>query len=239
MKNKEIYLPSFLVRILRFVVIILIPVIVILCSVRLLLVTAEIWIPIEYRMPGFPQDPYGFTIQDRIQWSAIDVHYLLNDSGLDYFDAYRLDNGEPLHNDRELKHMQDVKMLVQQSWLIFRIGVVLIIFFMLLIGSAQDMDLVLSTLRQGALATWIILVLFILITLFGFGFLFVEFHRVFFEGETWIFPYSDTFIRLYPERFWRDTFLYLAILTVLQSGILFWISSLILKKGRTAQPRGG
>lgn len=238
MKNKEIYLPSFLLKILQVVVIVLIPIEVILGSVRLVLVTAAIWVPIEYRMPGFPEDPYGFTIEDRIQWSAIDVDYLINDAELDYFETYRLDNNDPLHNERELQHMQDVKILVQQTWLIFRIGFVLTIFFLLLAGSAQDVDLVWSILRQGALATLSFLGIFIIVTIFGFGILFVGFHQVFFEGETWIFPYSDTFIRLYPERFWRDIFLFLAVLTALQSGILYWISTYLLKKGKAATPGG-
>ena len=41
----------------------------------------------------------------------------------------------------------------------------------------------------------------------NFNALFVTFHRIFFEGETWIFKYSDTLIRLFPIRFWRDAFI--------------------------------
>jgi integral membrane protein (TIGR01906 family) len=36
------------------------------------------------------------------------------------------------------------------------------------------------------------------------GQFFTAFHRVFFEGNTWIFPRSDTLIRLFPNRFWVD-----------------------------------
>ena len=35
-----------------------------------------------------------------------------------------------------------------------------------------------------------------------FQWFFVEFHHVFFEGETWLFPRSDTLIQLFPEQFW-------------------------------------
>src|SRR4030067_1384188 len=47
----------------------------------------------------------------------------------------------------------------------------------------------------------------VLFVLVGFGVFFVYFHEVFFNPGTWIFEYSDTLIRLFPERFWRDAFL--------------------------------
>jgi len=59
---------------------------------------------------------------------------------------------------------------------------------------------------------------------FAFGVLFVGFHRIFFEGSTWIFPYSDTFIRLYPERFWRDTFVYVVFMTLVEAILIFLVA---------------
>jgi uncharacterized membrane protein len=35
----------------------------------------------------------------------------------------------------------------------------------------------------------------------------VAFHNVFFEPGTWKFLFSDTLIRLFPQRFWQDLFL--------------------------------
>jgi uncharacterized membrane protein len=60
--------------------------------------------------------------------------------------------------------------------------------------------------------------------------LFVAFHRIFFEGNTWIFPYSDTFIRLYPERFWRDSFIYIALITLGETGLVFLLSRWLRKR---------
>jgi uncharacterized membrane protein len=47
----------------------------------------------------------------------------------------------------------------------------------------------------------------------SFGILFVAFHNVFFQPGTWTFNFSDTLIRLFPERFWRDVFLIVGGLT--------------------------
>jgi uncharacterized membrane protein len=32
---------------------------------------------------------------------------------------------------------------------------------------------------------------------------------LFFSGDTWLFAYSDTLIRLFPIRFWEDCFIYI------------------------------
>ena len=63
----------------------------------------------------------------------------------------------------------------------------------------------------------------------AFGFVFVGFHRIFFEGDSWIFSYADTFIRLYPERFWRDCFILLAIVTLLEGLLLRFLAKRLLQ----------
>ena len=40
-----------------------------------------------------------------------------------------------------------------------------------------------------------------------FNVFFTQFHHLFFEGDSWLFLFSDTLIRLFPIRFWEDTFL--------------------------------
>jgi uncharacterized membrane protein len=49
--------------------------------------------------------------------------------------------------------------------------------------------------------------------LLSFNVLFVAFHNVFFQAGTWMFLFSDTLIRLFPERFWRDTFIAVGVLS--------------------------
>ncbi|HEU4745662.1 MAG TPA: DUF1461 domain-containing protein, partial [Anaerolineales bacterium] len=43
---------------------------------------------------------------------------------------------------------------------------------------------------------------------------FAGFHSLFFEGDSWLFLYSDTLIRLFPIRFWQDAFLLAAVLAL-------------------------
>jgi integral membrane protein (TIGR01906 family) len=65
---------------------------------------------------------------------------------------------------------------------------------------------------------------------FSFRYVFVGFHRIFFEGDTWLFQYSDTLIRLFPERFWRDAFVFVVVLTVGGVGLFHWIASRLTKR---------
>jgi uncharacterized membrane protein len=43
---------------------------------------------------------------------------------------------------------------------------------------------------------------------------FSGFHSLFFEGDSWLFLYSDTLIRLFPIRFWQDVFLWAAVIAL-------------------------
>ena len=203
---------------------ILIPIVLILLSVWVILVTAKLWTPLEYRLSGFPIDRYGFTLEDRIYWSSVDIEYLLKDTDISYFDDFTLEDGSPMHNARELKHMEDVKQLIQAVWWVLGLGAGLILITVILLWRSGAKDVALRAAQRGAIWTVLLMVAIGLTIGLSFGVLFVAFHRIFFEGNTWIFPYSDTFIRLYPERFWRDAFIYIALITLGETALVFSIS---------------
>jgi integral membrane protein (TIGR01906 family) len=50
--------------------------------------------------------------------------------------------------------------------------------------------------------------------LIAFSVFFVFFHEIFFDPGTWVFRFSDTLIRLFPQRFWRDTFIAIGLLAI-------------------------
>jgi integral membrane protein (TIGR01906 family) len=202
----------------------LLPIFLLLTSVMSILLTAKKWIQIEYRLPGFPQDPFGFTLEDRLFWAAIDIDYLLNRSGPEYFDTYRLDDGRPMHNERELRHMEDVKQLIQAVRYVWVGGLISLVSLSAVLVHVGSYMTVLEGFYGGSRATLIIMVVLILGVIAAFGLIFVGFHRLFFEGNTWIFSYSDTFIRLYPERFWQDTFIYVAFFTIVEALVILFLT---------------
>ncbi|MBI3537736.1 MAG: DUF1461 domain-containing protein [Chloroflexi bacterium] len=79
--------------------------------------------------------------------------------------------------------------------------------------------------------------LFIAIGIFAavaFQTFFTLFHRIFFEGDSWLFLYTDSLIQFYPLPFWFDTSLALVVLTLLQAliiGAIGWRWGRALTKG--------
>lgn len=220
----------FLQRAAENFLILLLPVALVLSSVFLVLYSAGIWIPIEYRMPGFPEDQYGFDLDDRLYWSSVDIDFLLRSEDISYFDSYFLADGSPMHNARELRHMQDVQVLlniVERVLLGGWILIVAIVFLVWRLGGGREIAIVL---QRAARVTLIVIGVLIVGIVVSFGVLFVGFHRIFFEGDSWLFAYSDTFIRLYPQRFWRDCFILLAVVTVVEASLVYGIGKLLTRR---------
>jgi len=69
-------------RLLSWLVTFLIPLALIFLGVRLMLTQA--FIQVEYRIPGFPTDEYGFTLEDRLHYAPLALDYLLNDAGISF-----------------------------------------------------------------------------------------------------------------------------------------------------------
>ena len=90
---------------------IIIPIFLLMTSIRLLI--TPVYPQVEYRLPGFPPDPYGFTKEDRLHWSRYAIDYLLNSADISYIGDLRFPDGTSLYNQRELGHMVDVKNLVK------------------------------------------------------------------------------------------------------------------------------
>jgi len=206
-----------LFSILSWAAALLIPLFLLGFSVRLLL--TPLFLQIEYRLPGFPADEYGFTTQERLRWGSYGIRYLLNDANISYLGDLKFSDGKPLFNERELSHMQDVKRVTQGFLRLWLLDLTLL----LLLGLWSWRGGWASAYRQGLRrGGW--LTLGLALTIGGvaalgalgmdeaFWAFFSGFHALFFEGETWLFAYSDTLIRLYPIKFWQDTVLYIGLL---------------------------
>ena len=200
-------------KVIRFLIILLTPIIIVLSVVRLML--TPVFIHIEYHMPNFPKDEFGFTLEDRLYWSDVSRQYLVNDEGIEFLASKTLDDGSPLYNQRELRHMADVKRVVKGSMTLLVISLVLIVGLGAWARFSQWWDEYLISLRQGGMLTIGIIAGVIVFIALSFNTFFVGFHRIFFTGDTWLFYYSDTLIRLFPERFWIDSFIFISIISLL------------------------
>ncbi len=214
---------NFLKRTSQWLVVLLVPVILVLGVVRLLL--TPLFIQLEYRTPNFPPDSYGFTMEDRLKWAEVARQYLLNDAGIEFLGELSFEDGSPLYNARELRHMVDVKVVIAQALRVWYLSLAVVA----LVGVWASRDgwwweyrLALS--RGGWLTAAILGSLVVFIAL-SFNVLFVAFHKIFFTGDTWIFRYSDTLIRLFPVRFWQDAFISVGGLSLLGGVLLGWFAA--------------
>lgn len=198
-------------KLLSWIVTILIPIVLVLTSVRLVMTPAFVYV--EYHTPNFPADTYGFTRQDRLYWSWFALDYLLNDAGIEYLDDLQFPNGSPVYNEAELRHMADVKNVAQDALVVWYLTLAVILVLGVWAWFGGWWGNYSQGLRRGGQFTLILVGLTLLVVLIGFGIFFVAFHDVFFDPGTWRFAFSDTLIRLFPERFWRDTFLAVGLLT--------------------------
>jgi len=226
--------------ILSWLTALLVLVSLVLVSVRLLLFP---WFTqVEYHMPGFPDDRFGFTLEQRLEYSALAVEYLVNDAGISFLGDLRFPEGETapapscqpsddctqLFNDRELQHMLDVKNTVKAAMWVLNGSLLLLLglgFWAWRGGWSASFQ---HGLERGGWLTVIVIVSILLLVVLAFNVIFVAFHQVFFQAGTWTFPTSDTLIRLFPERFWQDTFL----AVVLLAGGMGAVLALVMRKAR-------
>jgi len=209
--------------ILSSLVAILVPIALIGIGVRLLL--TPLFLQIEYSMPYFPPDEYGFTKADRLKWAPYALDYLVNSENISYLGDLKFDEGTPLYNERELSHMDDVKRVTQGALRVWYASLALLAVLGVWAwfgGWWQEYRF--GLMRGGwlmiglAVTLGLIVVVGMVINPNVFWNFFAGFHSLFFEGDSWLFLFSDTLIRLFPIRFWQDAFL-LAAIVALGGGI--------------------
>lgn len=197
---------------LSYLTTLLTPIFLLGLGLRILL--TPIFYNVEYRLPWFPTDTYGFTQEDRLRLAPYAVDYLLNDADISYLGDLTFEDGSPLYNERELSHMHDVKVVTQGALRVWNVTVILIVGLGVWARYGNWWQAFRAGLRRGG---WLMIGLVVTIGLFGaiaFWQLFRLFHALFFEGDTWLFEYSDTLIRLFPIQFWQDAFIWAAVIAI-------------------------
>jgi len=204
-------------KILSFLMTISVPVLISVLSILILL--SPMFMNLEYNRPGFPPDEYGFTTQERLLFGNQTRQYLITNMALANLEELRFKNGEPIYIERELQHLEDVKIVLRGVLNVFWVAVIVTIIGTLFAHYQAWWDGYKRALSRGGWLTTALLGTVLVLSIVSFQALFTNFHLIFFEGSSWLFYYSDTLIRLFPIRFWQDIFLVLGI-TTLSGGIL-------------------
>lgn len=202
---------------LRWLVVLSIPIVLIGTALRLILLPQ--FLQVEYGMAHFPADSYGFSTTDRLHWATLAWGYLVDPGREASLAVLRFGDGSPLFNEREVSHMADVKAVVQMALAAWLAGLVVLAAAAVFFWRADRLAEYRKGVRDGGwltigLAGFIgsIVALGMVANPDIFWEFFTLFHGLFFEGDSWLFAYSDTLIRLFPIRFWQDTFLAAALI---------------------------
>ena len=114
------------------------------------------------------------------------------------------------YNKEEANHLQDVKELLQWLFVLMILSAVYVFAYPI---SAE-------TARKAGLRLMIIAAVFVLALLF-FNWSFTIFHRIFFTGDTWLFPQGSLILKMFPFIYFQKA-LGLIVIGWFASGILLF-----------------
>lgn len=178
---------------------------------------------------------YGFDRYDIPTFTGIERSELLASARQirDYFngdaDTIQLvvaQYGVPrsLYNDRELTHMRDVKALVKGVYRVQEYSGLYLLMFALVglrLMGRRFVSRLGWYLGLGGAVTLGLVVAVGLASLVGFDRLFLAFHQIGFTNDLWqLDPRRDNLIAMYPQRFFFDATMLIAVSTIVQAVLL-------------------
>ena len=185
------------------------------------LLATDTFVRAELGRNSFPSDRYGLPDDERERLALVGLRSIEPGSeGIALLERERLPDGSDAFTERELAHMDDVRVsfgALLRGQLVVLVGLVLLGVGLL---RTRQRSLLPRGLLAGAFATLGVAALAVPFVLLGFDRFFTRFHEIFFEGDSWRFSTRDTLIRLYPEQLWQDVAILAALLTVTQAVVL-------------------
>jgi len=127
---------------------------------------------------------------------------------------------EIILNERELKHMEDVRNVFGIYILLLQIvivGIIALAFF------AEDLS---NILKKAGVISIVLSILLLVFFFFTFNFSFEVFHNLFFEEGSYLFLPTDSIINIYPQGLFFDIFTRVFFISMLISIILITISKI-------------
>ncbi len=161
----------------------------------------EWFIEWEYSKEDFPKDRYGLDDEYRKYLAKLGLRAVLSDEGMEEFKRATLPDGRLAFNRREVKHMEDVKNLLEVAFPAVYASALLWVLslFVLrkprLVGNALVAGSFFSLLLAGGIG---------LFSYLNYDLAFELFHNYVFDPYSWRFRYTDTLLRIYPMKFWKD-----------------------------------
>jgi integral membrane protein (TIGR01906 family) len=208
---------------LRTVIVVAVPVVLVVMPIRVLMHPR--WVYFEYGRPDFPPDSFGFTPQERTRLAITGIESIIGPRGVVVLQEARFADNSPAFNEREVGHMQDVRAVTGNIYFAQVVLFIAAAIAVVVLVRGRAPDAASGALLTGGVVTVVLLVALVVLVLTSFDAFFTTFHRVFFSGNTWLFNYTDTLIRLYPVPFWFDAAAAIGVTSIVEAlvlGVLAW-----------------
>ncbi len=235
--------------VMRGVVLKRIATVLFVAAVPLFLITTNVrWAANELRLYSYGFDKYNITAvtgiqKDELMRAARQIRsYFYNDE--EFLDVRVRLGGEErsIYKQREVLHMKDVKGLVQG---VYRVqegsGAYLLAYIVvgLLLWRRVFGGHLARRVFWGSLLVFGLVLLVGLFSVGGFSGLFRAFHLVSFSNSLWqLDPYNDFLLMMFPQGFFFDATMFIAIATVFEALVVGGVSWAYLR-WRRAEEAGG
>ncbi|MBN1890708.1 MAG: TIGR01906 family membrane protein [Thermoflexales bacterium] len=207
------------IRLAQCVIIVAVPIVLAVLPAR---VVMQPWIiHFEYGRAGFPPDAFGMGQAERTRLALDGLESIAGPRGMEALWEARFDDGRAAFQEREIEHMLDVRNVAGQLFALqAACCVVLLVAAAGLYREREARPALAGALRSGALVTLVAVVGSGVFGLVAWNSFFTTFHQIFFSGDSWLFAYTDTLIRLYPIQFWIDVTALICAAIVLEALVL-------------------
>ncbi|MFN8221828.1 MAG: DUF1461 domain-containing protein [Gaiellales bacterium] len=181
------------------------------------LVATETFVRAEYAHGDLPPD-IALGRDERRRLALVGLRSIRpRTPGIELLERETLPSGEPAFGRRELSHMHDVRALFIRALRLQTALAALLVAAGAAFARTRWRSVVPTGLLAGGLATLGVAAAIVPVLALGFETVFVRFHGLFFDGDTWRFARTDTLLRIYPKEFWVDTSTVIAMLVVAQA----------------------
>lgn len=213
-------------RILKWLIIITVPLVLIMGSVRIFTLS---WYPTwQYSRSTFPEDPLGMPQSERLRLAKACIRFLNLPHNSESLSSLLFQDGSAVFNNRELSHMDDVKVVYDRMTTAVALILILTVGYAVSQIRRVDLYMIFRAISLGGIFTTLTLIGLGIWMLVGFDVLFTAFHGVFFSEGTWLFYTTDSLIRLFPLRFWQDAGIGISLVVIScaigLSGLGWWLA---------------
>ena len=126
------------------------------------------------------------------------------------------------YSNQALSHLIDVKRLINFAFVIDTILLILVFLHLAYFVKKHKRRIIKRSAVLASIITVALILLVLIANLLNFDYFFVEFHKIFFRNNLWLFPSDDNLIKLFPPEF------FVSFVNQLVTNILISILALLI-----------